>query len=368
MPLSVGDKLGAAEIRPAAARRQKGHLVSELQASGETRITRRSALRGALMAAAVTAASPALAQQMQTHLPPGVAAKPKGPIVFLDYDKEEIDFAYDQAPWAPNRREVAKRNAQSSAAALTRLGPPRRVSYGPAGIEKLDIYITKQSNAPVNIFIHGGAWRTDNAESVAYISETFVDAGAHFIALDFNNVTDVDGNLLIMADQVRRAIAWIYKNAASFGCDANRIYVSGASSGAHLAGVALTTDWRNDFGLPADVLKGGLCCSGMYDLYPVSLSARASYIKFTPETIEKLSSQRHLDKLVAPVIVAHGTLETPEFQRQNREFVAAVKKAGKPATLLIGQGYNHFEMFETLGNPYGLLGRTMLEQMKLTRG
>jgi hypothetical protein len=98
MPLSVGDKLGAAEIRPAAARRQKGHLVSELQASGETRITRRSALRGALMAAAVTAASPALAQQMQTHLPPGVAAKPKGPIVFLDYDKEEIDFAYDQAP------------------------------------------------------------------------------------------------------------------------------------------------------------------------------------------------------------------------------------------------------------------------------
>jgi arylformamidase len=34
-------------------------------------------------------------------------------------------------------------------------------------------------------------------------------------------------------------------------------------------------------------------------------------------------------------------------------------------TFLIGQGYNHFEMFETLGNPYGLLGRAMLAQMKL---
>ena len=33
-----------------------------------------------------------------------------------------------------------------------------------------------------------------------------------------------------------------------------------------------------------------------------------------------------------------------------------------PVTFLIGQGYNHFEMFETLGNPYGLLGRAMLEQ------
>ncbi len=328
-------------------------------------MTRRSALRSALTTVAIMAARPALAQQMQTYLPPGVAAKPKGPIVFLDYDKDEIDFAYDQAPWAANAGEVAKRNAQKSAAALARLGPPRRVSYGSADIEKLDIYMTKQSKAPVNIFIHGGAWRAGNAKDAAYMSETFVDAGAHFVSLDFNNVIDVDGNLLIMADQVRRAIAWIHRNAASFGGDANRVYVSGASSGGHLAGVALTTDWQKDFGLPADALKGGLCCSGLYDLYPASLSARASYVKFTLETIEKLSSQRHLDKLVAPVIVAHGTLETPEFQRQNREFAAAVKRAGKPATLLIGQGYNHFEMFETLGNPYGLLGRAMLKQMKL---
>jgi arylformamidase len=198
------------------------------------------------------------------------------------------------------------------------------------------------------------------------MSETFVDAGAHFISVDFNNAPEVNGNLMIMADQVRRAVAWVYKNAASFGGDPNRLYISGTSSGAHLAAVALTTDWEKDFGLPVDTLKGGLCCSGMYDLYPVSLSARAGYVKFTAEMIEKFSPQRHLDKLVAPIIVAHGTLETPEFQRQNREFAAAVKAAGKPVKFLVGQGYTHFEMFETLGNPYGVLGRAMLEQMKLS--
>jgi len=339
--------------------------MSEIRAIGEMRMTRRSVLRGALVTAAVAAARPALAQQMQTHLPPGVAAKPKGPLVFLDYDKEEIDVAYDQAPWARNAGEINKRNAQKSDAALARLGPPRRIAYGSADIEKLDIYLTKQPNAPINVFIHGGAWRSGNAKGAAYMSETFVDAGAHFISLDFNNAPEVDGNLRIMADQVRRAIAWVYKNAASFGGDPNRLYVSGTSSGGHLAAVALTTDWQKDFGLPVDTLKGGLCCSGMYDLYRVSLSARAGYVKFTPEMIEKLSPQRHLDKLLAPVVVAHGTLETPEFQRQNRDFAAAVKAAGKPVTFLIGQGYNHFEMFETLGNPYGLLGRAMLEQMKL---
>ena len=75
---------------------------------------------------------------------------------------------------------------------------------------------------------------------------------------------------------------------------------------------------------------------------------------------------RHLDKLHTPLILAHGTYETPEFQRQTRDFFAAVKAAGKPVELLVGEGYNHFEMLETLANPYGLLGRAVLAQMRLT--
>ena len=339
--------------------------MGEIQTSVDTRMTRRRVLRGVLATAAVAAAKPAQAQQMQTHIPPGVAPKPKGPLVFLDYDKDEIDAAYDQAPWAPNRAEIAKRRDQKSAAAIARLGPPRRLAYGSTDVEKLDIYTTKRPNAPVNVFIHGGAWQAGRAANGAYMSEMFVDCGAHFVALDFNNVLETNGNLMTMAEQVRRAVAWVHRNAASFGADSNRIYVSGVSSGAHLAGVVLTTDWQKGFGLPIDTVKGGLCCSGMYDLYPVTLSARSNYVKFNDDVVEALSSQRHLDKLVAPVIVAHGTLETPEFQRQNREFAAAVKAAGKPVTFLVGEGYNHYEIHETLGNPYGPLGRAVLEQMKL---
>ena len=69
----------------------------------------------------------------------------------------------------------------------------------------------------------------------------------------------------------------------------------------------------------------------------------------------------------APVIVAHGTLETPEFQRQNREFAAALKAAGKAVEFIVLDGYNHFEVQESLGNPYGLLGRAVLRQMNLSR-
>ena len=114
-----------------------------------------------------------------------------------------------------------------------------------------------------------------------------------------------------------------------------------------------------------DVLKGGLCASGLYDLYPVSLSARSSYVTFTAEVLQTLSPQRHIDRLIAPVIIAHGTLETPEFQRQNREFASAVGARGKPVEFIVLEGYNHFEVAESLGNPYGLLGRATLRQMEL---
>ena len=326
--------------------------------------TRRALLGSALAAALGVALRTAQAQQMQTHLAPWVKPKPKGPTVFLDYDQEELDAAYTQADWSRNQAELASRNAQKSAAAVARLGPPRRMAYGSGDAEKLDLYPTKASRAPIQIFIHGGAWRGGSASSAAYQAEMYVDAGAHFIALDFNNVVETKGSLLVMAEQVRRAVAWVYRNAASFGGDPQRIYVSGHSSGGHLAGVVLTTDWRES-GLPADLVKGGLCASGMYDLHPVSLSARASYVKFTPEMIAALSSQRHLDKLTAPLIVAYGTLETPEFQRQNREFAAAVKAAGKPVELIVLQGCNHFEVQESLGNPYGVIGRAVLRQMKI---
>lgn len=294
--------------------------------------------------------------------PPAVS---KGPRVWLDMDQAQLDAAYDQSAYAPNREQVLGRNASNSEGVRARLGAPRRYAYGPTPIEGLDVYVTRQADAPINVFIHGGAWRAGAAKNYASPAELFVHAGAHYVVPDFAAVQDVGGSLMPMAEQVRRAVAWVYRNAHTFGGDANRLYVSGFSSGAHMAGVILTTDWVRDFDLPADIVKGGLCGSGMFDLEPVRLSARSRYVTFTDEMEHALSPQRHLDQLSAPVIVAHGTFETPEFQRQSRDFAAAVKAAGKPVQLLVGEGYNHFEMFETLANPYGVLGGAVLEQMKL---
>ena len=150
-----------------------------------------------------------------------------------------------------------------------------------------------------------------------------------------------------------------------FGGDPNRVYLSAHSSGAHLGAVALVTDWPKDFGLTRDVVKGALLCSGMYDLKPVRLSARSSYVKFTDEMEQALSPQRQVDRINCPLTLAHGTLDTPEFIRQTRDFAEALKAANKPVELLVAENYHHWEILETLANPYGLLGRAVLEQMKL---
>jgi arylformamidase len=195
--------------------------------------------------------------------------------------------------------------------------------------------------------VHGGAWRRNRAADYAVQAELLVRAGAHYVILDFINVDEAKGSLFPMADQIRQALIWVYRNARSFGGDPERLFLSAHSSGSQLAACMLTRDWSDD-GLSNNFIKGAILLSGMYDLKPVRLSKRSQYVNFTDETEHALSAQRHLDQLNTPLILAHGTYETPEFQRQSRDFYSAVDKRGKPIQLLVGRGYNHFELLETL--------------------
>jgi arylformamidase len=95
------------------------------------------------------------------------------------------------------------------------------------------------------------------------------------------------------------------------------------------------------------------------------LSSGGSRLRITDATEEAMSAGRQIGRLTAPVIVAVGSLETAWFRRRASEFTAAVQAAGKTAQLLVVEGYNHFEVIETLANPYGALGRAALEQMQL---
>ncbi len=300
----------------------------------------------------------------------------RGPLVWRDMDQKTLDDAYNQAAYAPNMDLILGRIATASEVARKTLGEPQRVAYGPSEHERLDIYRAapspsspaggraKGGGAPVNVFVHGGAWLRSSAAQTAFTAEAIVGAGAHAVLIDFINVGQSNGDLMPLAEQVSRAIAWAWSNAESFGGDRNRLFVSAHSSGAHLAACALSRGWRAN-NLPPDFCKGALLVGGMYDLEPVRRSARSAYLKFTDEMEDALSAQRHIDGINTPLVLAYGTTETPEFQRQSRDFFAALEAKGKTAELLVAEGYNHFELFETMANPYGAVGRARLRQMGL---
>jgi arylformamidase len=260
---------------------------------------------------------------------------------------------------------VINRYGVASDAVRARLGDPEVMTYGASPAETADIYRSREQDAPIHVFFHGGAWRALSKRESAFAAETFVAAGAHFIAVDFALLPNV--TLAAMVGQARQAIAAIHRRAGEFGGDRERLYVSGHSSGAHLAACVLTTDWRA-FGLSDGIVKAGLCVSGLYDLLPVRLSARNSYVRLDAAGERALSPQRSLQHLGCPVVVAMAEHDSDEFRRQARDFSGAISARSVSVRLVEGRGFNHFEIIETLASRDGMLGQIALEQMGLDGG
>ena len=329
--------------------------------SASTKVTRR-ALVGGAAAGTVALATDDVSAQRCPAAPP---VRTKGLAVWLDYDQQDMDEMYDQSVFAFNQRHLLARSDANNAIATATIGKPERFAYGSDPVEGVDIWKTRKPNAPVLIYLHGGSWQSGRSADLALYAEPYINAGAHFVSVDFTNVRASKGDLFPLVDQCRGAVGWTYRNAAKFGGDPERLYLCSRSSGSHLAGCVVTTDWET-MGLPRTILKGAVMGSGMYDLKPVRLSARSKFVAFTDEMEQQLSPQRHIDKLHIPLVLCIGTLETPEFQRQSRDFAAAVQTAGKQVELVVGQHYNHFEVGDTIGHPYQLMGRELMKMMKLS--
>jgi arylformamidase len=309
--------------------------------------------RAVLPALALAGAAPGFAS--------AATSSPEGPKVFAGYDQAALDAQFDQTLHAPNHQQILGRWRTNSDDARARLGNPLRLAYGPSAVQQLDIYRAAGPGlAPIVLFVHGGEWRRGSAQASAYAAEAFVRAGIHFIAVDFMDVEAAGGSLDALLKQLQEAVAWIFKHAADFGGDGRRIHIAGHSSGAHLAALLMQVDWAAEEGLPADVLRGGVCCSGLYDLDPVSRSDRSRYVRFTQDVVERLSPIRRPARLHHPVVLAYASLDSPEFQRQTLAFAAACKTAGRTVRVIRCEGYNHFEAIETLANPYSPLGRSAL--------
>ncbi len=284
------------------------------------------------------------------------------PKVWLDYTQTELDAEYNQATKVSNIPEILERVMAESARVRTEFDCELDVSYGPSEDERLDIFPAAERDAPVVVFIHGGAWTRTTKESVSYPAESFVGAGATYIAVNFGLVPNVTLDELIR--QNRAAIVWVYQNAKSFGAEPEQLFVAGHSSGGHIAGMMVVTEWRK-WGVPDNIIKGALAASGMYDLEPVRLSARNEYLKLDEATARRNSSIRHIRDAMPPLVVAYGEHELEEFRRQSQAFVDALRKGGHVHQEIDLPGLNHFDVGFEFNNPDGRLLNAFFEIMQL---
>jgi arylformamidase len=282
------------------------------------------------------------------------------PKVFLHYTQAELDRNFDQRGWASNALEVIARYTERSRITRSIFAHQTNIAYGNTSAEVLDIFPAPRSDGRVQIFVHGGAWKNFTKDDYSFPASSFVPAGIHTVIVNFANLPAV--RLPEMVNQVRRAFEWVYRNARTFGGDADKIYVSAQSSGAHLAASALQTDWKfRD--IPDNFIKAATFVSGPYYLEPVVLSARSSYVKLSEAEVQDLSPGLRADRIKCPIVLGYAENDTDEFQRQTREFARALEKVGRLTKLVRFANINHFELMECFDDPSHALVQTILEQM-----
>jgi arylformamidase len=283
--------------------------------------------------------------------------------VFLHYTQAELDRNYDQRGWVNNAEEIIARYPIRSAETRRVLAHRLNVAYGQDADELLDIFPAATGEAPTLIFIHGGAWRNFTKDDYSFVAAALVPSGVHVVVINFSKIPKVRLPGAVM--QAQHSIAWVFRHAREFGLTSDKLYVCGHSSGAHMAAMAMLTDWCA-FDLPPNLIKGATCISGSYDLEPVLLSARSSYIKLDQREQTDLSPARHAERISCPILVAYAERDTDEFQRQSREFATVLEKSKVLSDLVRLPNVNHFEIIELLAESKSRLFRTVLQHIEMT--
>ena len=236
----------------------------------------------------------------------------------MTLNPEVLEREYNARASIPDHPEIFARWAEQGALTRRRRAGLIDVPYGDDAGERLDFFPTPQDRPPLLVFIHGGYWRSLDKFDFSWIAPTFLDAGAAVALLNYGLTPRVTVEEIVR--QQLKAMAWLYRRADDLGFDRDRIVVSGHSAGGHLTAMMMAAQWPAfDPGLPADLIKGGLAISGIYDLEPlVPLPFINADLRLDAAAARRLSPVHMPPATPSPLVTAVGGLESAEFKRQTQ--------------------------------------------------
>lgn len=265
--------------------------------------------------------------------------------VWRGMDRAALDRAYDNSGAVPESGQYLAAWSKRTAALQAQPGHLLNLRYGPRERNKLDIFRCGKPSAPILVFIHGGYWQRNSKDVFGCMAHGPIAAGMDVALVGYTLAPAA--SLAEIAAEIRAAISFIRQMPSDLGVGEGRLVISGWSAGGHLAASAMDM---------AEV-DAGLTISGIFDLEPILFGSLNSKLGLTPEDVRQLSPIQNLPNRAGNLVVAYGTFELPELQRQSQDYLAAWQASGLDGALAPIDGGNHFSILEQLAQPDGLLAR-----------
>jgi arylformamidase len=272
-------------------------------------------------------------------------------IVWRGMTRAALDAAYNNGAAVKNSAEKLADWQQRSARVRAERSGLLDVAYGPRPRNTIDIFRCGTARAPLLAYIHGGYWQRNAKEFYACLAQGPLARGIDAALIGYTLAPDA--SLTEIVGEVRTGLRFLRAQGPAHGVGQGKLIVSGWSAGGHLTAMALAE---------ADA---GLAISGIYDIEPCRLSYINDKARITQDEQVTLSPIRQLPARSGPLIVAYGTAELPELQRQSRDYHGARTAAGLPSELLALERHDHFSILEELARPDGKLTEAVV---RLARG
>jgi acetyl esterase/lipase len=227
--------------------------------------------------------------------------------------------------------------------------------YDPSLNLRLDIYAPKGvQNAPVVIFFFGGRWTEGNKDEYRFVGESLASRGFIGVVADYRLYPAV--RFPAFVDDAARAVAWVRSNVATYGGSADKLFVMGHSSGAHIAAMlALKEEYLQRAGGSRTWLRGMIGLAGPYDFMPIT-DPTLRDVFAPPEKFEQSQPILYVEGDNPPLLLLHGEDDENVWVKNTRNLAAAVKKAGGPIETVIYPKMSHRMILASLSKP--LRGQT----------
>jgi acetyl esterase/lipase len=186
----------------------------------------------------------------------------------------------------------------------------------------LDVWRNMKATGPVPtlMYIHGGGWVFGDKGGATNLFLPYIERGWNVVNVEYRMADTSPAPAAV--EDVRCALRWIYRNAAEYHFDTNRIVASGHSAGGHLALMVgmLPSGTDLDSACPADVTDPPLKVAAIVNWYgitdvneilsgPDRKTYAVEWIGSQPEKEERakrVSPMTYVRADLPPIITIHG--------------------------------------------------------------